>query len=55
MNDITGIRLDQGLQTTARGSNPAYEDILSIMKKTYIYENFIDLVERNISQNNVIT
>jgi len=33
----------------------AGEDILSVKKKQYIYEKFVDLVECNISRNNNIT
>jgi len=39
----------RSLQTTAHWPNPAREDILSIMKKKYIYEKFLDVVECNIS------
>jgi len=51
----------RGLQTTARGPNPALEAISSgpqrrfatvIMKRQYNYEKFVDLVKRNISRNN---
>jgi len=54
--------LDQGLQTMARGPNPARQDISSDSRRHLVnnekimyLQNFIDFVEYNISRNNPIT
>jgi len=50
------INTNHGLQTTAReASSSGRKDSLLIMKKQYIYENTVDLVECNILRNNNIT
>ena len=36
MYNITDVRLDQGLQTTARGPNPACKDISSGSRRHFV-------------------
>jgi len=41
MYNITGVSLDQGLQTTARAPNPACQDISSGSRKHFVNDEKI--------------